>query len=74
MRSLPAIVVDANVAILAILPVVQSRPDVLALFGMWHGDGNRLCAPDLWPVEVTSAVRRYVHSGHCYRRCFRSGG
>ncbi len=56
------IVVDASLAVWALLPVM---PDIHALrfFSEWQLRGATLHAPALWPVECTSAIRRYAFAG-----------
>lgn len=56
------IVVDANLAVWAIVPVV-APVDAIGLFADWHRQGLRLVAPALWLAECASAVRRSVYSG-----------
>jgi len=56
------IVVDANLAVWAIVPVV-APVDVIDLFASWHRQGRRLVAPALWLAECISAVRRSVYAG-----------
>ena len=56
------IVVDANLAVWAILPVV-APVDAVDLFAGWHRQGLRIVAPALWLAECASAVRRSVYAG-----------
>lgn len=56
------IVVDASVAVRAVLPPRPGKADTLAAFVDWHRRGVRLLAPDLLFIEATSAVRRAVAS------------
>lgn len=56
------IVVDANLAVWAIVPVV-APVDAIALFAGWYRQGLRLVAPALWLAECTSAVRGSVYTG-----------
>lgn len=56
------IVVDANLAVWAIVPVV-APVDAIALFADWHRQGLHLVAPALWLAECASAVRRSVDAG-----------
>ncbi|HET7038170.1 MAG TPA: type II toxin-antitoxin system VapC family toxin [Thermomicrobiaceae bacterium] len=60
--SRPMIVVDANVAIWAVLPVVSSI-DTLAVIAHWRASGVRLIAPGLWLAECASAIRSAVQHG-----------
>jgi predicted nucleic acid-binding protein len=55
------IVVDANLAVWAIVPVV-APVDAIDLFAGWHRRGLRLVAPALWLAECASAVRRSVYA------------
>lgn len=55
-------VVDANLAVWAIVPVV-APVDAIGLFAAWHRQGLRLVAPALWLAECASAVRRGVYAG-----------
>ncbi len=56
------IVVDANLAVWVIMPVV-APVDAIDLFAGWHRQGIRLVAPALWLAECASAVRRSVYAG-----------
>jgi len=56
------IVVDASLAVRAVLPPRPGEADALAAFVDWHRRGVRLLAPDLLFIEATSAVRRSVAS------------
>ncbi|HHS96798.1 MAG TPA: PIN domain-containing protein [Chloroflexi bacterium] len=60
----PVVVVDANIAIWAILPV--RPPDVgvdpLDLFADWRRASVRLVAPTLWLAECISVIRGCVHA------------
>lgn len=57
------IVVDASVAIWAVLPFVSTVAVVDRLVN-WRASDVRLVAPMLWLVECTSAIRAIVHGGH----------
>ena len=56
------IVVDANLAVWAIVPVV-APVDAIGLLAGWHRQGLRLVAPPRWLAENVSAVRRSVYAG-----------
>lgn len=57
-------VIDASIAVWAVLPVVAgSKVDILERLEEWHRSGERLVAPMLWLAECTSAVRSAVHAG-----------
>ena len=56
------IVVDANLAVWAILPVA-APVDAIGLFADWHRQELRLVAPALWLAECASAVRSGVYAG-----------
>lgn len=56
------IVVDANVAIWALVPTV-APVDTLDRFVAWRRAGAEIVAPSLWLAECTSAFRRLVHAG-----------
>ena len=56
------IVVDANLAVWAIVPVA-APVDAIGLFADWHRQGLRVVAPALWLAECASAVRRGVYAG-----------
>lgn len=57
------IVVDASVAIWAVLPFVSTVAVIDRLMD-WRADDVRLVAPMLWLVECTSAIRAIAHGGH----------
>ena len=57
----PIVVVDANVAIGAILPVLSAGVDMLEQFAGWRREGVRLVAPMLWLAVCVSVIRRSVH-------------
>lgn len=56
------IVVDASLAVRAVLPPRPGEADALAAFVDWHHQGISLLSPDLLFIEATSAVRRAVAS------------
>jgi predicted nucleic acid-binding protein len=61
---LDSIVIDANVAIGAILPRLVAAPQAIATeFSQWLADGTTIYVPGLWLAECTTAIRRYVHVG-----------
>lgn len=55
------IVIDANVAVAAVLPAAGFDP--LPHLKAWHGSGTDLLAPGLLIPEAVSAIRRYVSVG-----------
>jgi predicted nucleic acid-binding protein len=56
------IVVDASVAIWALLPAAAPIDAVSRLIA-WRQTDSELHAPSLWLAECVSAIRRYVHGG-----------
>ena len=54
-------VIDANVAVWAVLPVL-SPIDALELFAGWRQQRLRLLAPTLWLAECVSAIRGATHA------------
>jgi predicted nucleic acid-binding protein len=65
MQNSPApskIVVDASVAIWALLPAVAPI-DAVSRLVAWRQADTELYAPSLWLAECASAIRRYVHRG-----------
>ena len=54
------VIIDANVAIWAVLPVVAPI-DVIAQFEEWRRSDIDVLAPSLWLAECTSVIRRLVH-------------
>lgn len=56
------IVIDASVALWAVLPAV-SRFDTLAPITRWRARGVRLTAPGLWLAACASTIRGLVHNG-----------
>ncbi len=61
LRTSPTIVIDANIAIAAVIPVLLT-PAARAALGRWIAQGRLLVAPSLWLAEGTSIIRGYVHS------------
>ncbi|MFN8484112.1 MAG: type II toxin-antitoxin system VapC family toxin [Anaerolineae bacterium] len=59
-ERVPTIVIDASVAVWAVLPVVAAS-DVTAQFAEWRKHGSRIVAPDHWVAECVSAIRRTVY-------------
>ncbi|MDQ5824335.1 MAG: type II toxin-antitoxin system VapC family toxin [Chloroflexota bacterium] len=58
----PALVVDASLAVWAVLPPMQDEGvDALGAFVKWHSEGRRLVAPMIWLGEATSTIRRAVY-------------
>ena len=56
------VVVDANIAVWAVLPLVESDL-VTELFTNWGLAGRALYAPALWLPECISAIRQYIYIG-----------
>ena len=55
----PNIVIDANIAVRAILPV-ESKSDVLERMASWHQSRNKIFAPELLIAETVSVIRRGI--------------
>lgn len=53
------VVVDANLAVAATLPLPYS-PACLKAFSSWIEEDRRLLAPDFWVAEVVSGIRKTV--------------
>ncbi len=53
------IVVDANIAVRAVLPIGDST-GILELFGSWHRSGTQICAPDILVPETISVIRSAI--------------
>jgi len=58
----PIKVIDANIAIWAVVPEV-ARGDAVGLLERLRGDGARLVAPTLWLAECTSTIRSLAFLG-----------
>lgn len=56
------LVVDANIAIWAVLPTV-SVIQTIDRFTAWRESDVTIYAPSLWLAECTSVLRRYVYAG-----------
>jgi predicted nucleic acid-binding protein len=57
-------VIDASLAVWAVLPVVAGKGvDVTERLEEWHRAGERLVAPMLWWAECTSAVSSATDAG-----------
>lgn len=52
-------VIDASLALRAVLP--QRGETELDFLQQLIQSGQRLFAPDLWKIEITSAIRRFEH-------------
>lgn len=61
-----AVVVDASLAVRAVLPLVATM-DATSQLAEWRRNDVRLIAPALWLAECTSAIRGLVHLGHLTR-------
>jgi len=53
------IVIDANIAVRCVLPIGAGHE--IRCVQTWKRAGVVLAAPDLWLIEVTSALRKAVH-------------
>jgi predicted nucleic acid-binding protein len=53
-----AIVVDANTAVRAVMPIEQEQE--MIKFKEWHQNKISLYAPDVYPAEITTAVRESI--------------
>jgi predicted nucleic acid-binding protein len=59
--NLQSLVVDASIAVWAILPVLQARDvDAAGRFSAWGEQEVTLLAPAWWAAECTTAIRRTV--------------
>ena len=54
-----AIVVDANVAVRAVLPT-EDKPAILERFSAWHLSRSKIYAPDILLPEAVSVIRRGI--------------
>lgn len=54
------IVIDANIAVWAVVPVVAEIP-TLDRLQQWHQQQRHLMAPDLWVAEAVSVIRLLVY-------------
>lgn len=62
-RDSSTLVIDANIAVWAVLPIVASSGmDTLGRIEGWKQEGLRLVAPSLWLPECTSAIRHSVYA------------
>lgn len=57
--SSSTIVIDANIAVRCVLPIGAGH-EIRCVQG-WKQAGVTLAAPDLWLIEVTSALRKAVY-------------
>ena len=53
------VVIDANLALAAVLPLSTSS-EALRVLTQWAEDDRPLLAPDLWTAEVVSGIRKLV--------------
>lgn len=58
-KTLPAVVVDANLGAGAVLSI-RGLEKVPALFVRWGGEKRDLYAPDWWWAEVASVISQHV--------------
>lgn len=62
-QSSQALVIDANVAAWAVVPLIQDKEvDAFRRMRNWRAEGLTLTAPVLWLAEATSSMRRAVYS------------
>jgi predicted nucleic acid-binding protein len=61
LENSPTIVIDANIAVRCLLPIGEGLE--VRCVQKWKRGGVTLAAPDLWLIEVTSAMRRAVSVG-----------
>jgi len=54
------LVIDANIAVWAVVPVAADIP-TLDRLQQWHQQQRRILAPDLWLAEATSVIRMLVY-------------
>ena len=54
-------VIDAGIAVQAILPVLSSAEGGLQLFVNWHTQMERIIAPEIWLSEVVSVIRQGIY-------------
>jgi predicted nucleic acid-binding protein len=55
----PNIVIDANIAVRAILPI-EGKSDVLECMTSWHRSRSKILAPELLVAETVSVIRRGI--------------
>jgi predicted nucleic acid-binding protein len=55
----PNIVIDANIAVRAILPI-EGKSDVLEHLVAWHQSRSKIFAPELVIAETVSVIRRGI--------------
>jgi predicted nucleic acid-binding protein len=56
------LVIDASLAIQAILPLADQGRDILKQVAEWHRAQMRLVAPEIWLPEAVSVIRRAIFS------------
>jgi predicted nucleic acid-binding protein len=61
--SSPALIVDANIALWAVLPVPQGA-QANRRFKQWADKGIRIMAPAWWLAECTTGIRRTSSTGN----------
>jgi len=62
MTTTATVVIDASIAVKAILPAAAKGQSTLEQLKSWHQAGTRLVAPEIWLPEVTSAIRQAIYS------------
>ncbi len=55
----PNIVIDANIAVRAILPI-EGKSDILERLVSWHRSRSKIFAPELMIAETVSVIRRGI--------------
>lgn len=56
------LVIDASLAIRAILPLADQGQDILKQLAEWHREQVRLVAPEIWLAEVVSIIRQAIYA------------
>jgi predicted nucleic acid-binding protein len=54
------LVIDASLAIKAILPLADQGHDILDKLAGWHRERVRLVVPEIWLPEVVSIIRQAI--------------
>jgi predicted nucleic acid-binding protein len=56
------LVIDARLAIKAILPLADQGQDILNKLAGWHREQVRLVVPEIWLPEVVSIIRKAIYT------------
>ena len=59
-HSSPNLVIDANIAVWAVVPVIAQIP-TLERLEQWHQQHRQILAPSLWIPEAVSVIRLLVY-------------